>query len=281
MTRSIRLNGADFVYEVAGEEHEETVLVLHGGRGIGDHRKDFQAFLPLADKYRVLAYDQRGCGLSSLTPPYTFDQFADDLEAVRMALCGGRKIRLIGGSFGGMIALTYAVKHGAGLSHLVLRGTAPSHHMQDDLFAHLRERLRAAPSASEAMVRKLVADGCRDDMELRLIWLACQPLYYEKFDPDQALEATMALHIHAETHRALFRHDKYYDVRAGLAGIACPTHVVVGANDWICPVNQSRTIAAGIPNAELVIVEGANHPVHIEKNALVLAGIRDFFRRHP
>ena len=36
------------------------MVVLHGGRGIGDHRRDFQAFLPLADSYRVLAYDQRG-----------------------------------------------------------------------------------------------------------------------------------------------------------------------------------------------------------------------------
>ncbi len=86
--RSIALNGARFVYDVAGEAHDETIVVLHGGRGIGDHRADFQAFLPLTDRYRLLAYDQRGCGLSSLTPPYTFGQFADDLEAIRQELCG-------------------------------------------------------------------------------------------------------------------------------------------------------------------------------------------------
>lgn len=281
MIQTARLNGADFVYDVAGAEHEGTVVVLHGGRGIGDHRRDFQTFLPLADAYRVLAYDQRGCGLTSLTPPYTFDQFADDLEAVRCELCGGRKIKLIGGSFGGMIALTYAAKYGDGLSHLVLRGTAPSYHMQDDVFAHLKQRLPRAPSASEAMVRKLISDGCEDDIELRLIWLACQPLYFEQFDPDEALAATRALHIHAETHRELYRHDKYYDVRAALPGIACPTFVVVGANDWICPPNQSHVIASAIPGAELLVVEGANHPVHIEKKELVLARIRDFLRRHP
>ena len=279
MTQTAKLNGAEFVYDVAGEAHADTIVVLHGGRGIGDHRRDFQAFLPLADQYRVLAYDQRGCGLTSLTPPYTFDQFADDVEAVRLELCGGRKIKLIGGSFGGMIALTYAVKYGDGLSHLVLRGTAPSYHMNDDVFAHLRQRLPTATSASEAMVRKLISEGCKDDMELRLTWLACQPLYFEDFDPDEALAATHALHVHAETHRELYRHDRYYDVRQGLARIACPTFVVVGANDWICTPNQSRIIAAGIPNSELLIVEGANHPVHIEKSELVLARIRDFFRQ--
>src|SRR4051794_16228141 len=209
MTRTARLHGAEFVYDVAGEQHEDTIVVLHGGRGIGDHRRDFQAFLPLADTYRVLAYDQRGCGLSSLTPPYTFDQFADDLEAFRLELCGGRKIKLIGGSFGGMVAPTYAVKHGAGLSHLVLRGTAPSYHMNDDVFAHLKQRLPRATSASEAMVRKLVSEGCKDDIELRLIWLACQPLYFEDFDPDAALAATHELNVHAETHRELYRHDRY------------------------------------------------------------------------
>ncbi len=279
--RTVRLNGADFVYETAGDEHEHSIVVLHGGRGISDHRRDFAAFRPLADSYRVLAYDQRGCGLTSLTPPYTFAQLADDLEAFRLEVCGGRKITLIGGSFGGMIALTYAVKYQAGLSHLILRGTAPSYHMQDDVFAHLAERLPKAPSASEAMIRKLIADGCEDDMELRLIWLAVQPLYFENFDPDAALRETREVHIHAETHRSLFQHDKYYDVRDQLSTITVPTFVVVGANDWICPPNQSRLIAERIPGAELLVVEGANHPVHIEESELVLGKIREFIARQP
>ena len=278
--KRITLNGADFVYNSAGDHHEHTVVVLHGGRGINDHRRDFEAFMPLADKYRVLAYDQRGCGLTSLTPPFTFAQFADDLEAFRQELCSGKKITLIGGSFGGMIALTYAVKYQAGLSHLILRGTAPSYHMQDDVFAHLKERLPKAVSASEAMVRKLIVDGCDDDIELRLIWLACQPLYYEDFDPDAALERTRSIHIHAETHRMLFHNDKFYDVRDALPSIKVPTYIVVGANDWICPPNQSRIIASAISGSELDVIEGANHPVHIEKNDLVLSRIRSFMNRH-
>lgn len=278
--RTATLNGAEFVYDVAGDHHEQTIVVLHGGRGINDHRRDFEAFLPLADTYRVLAYDQRGCGLTSLTPPYTFAQFADDLEAVRQELCGGRSIILIGGSFGGFISLTYAAKYGANLSHLVLRGTAPSYHMTDDVFAHLKERLPKAVSASEAMVRKLIWEGCEDDIELRLIWLACQPLYYEDFDPDAALARTRAIHIHAETHRELYRNDRYFDLRTALPTIACPTLVIVGERDWICPPNQSRIIANGIPNAELWEVEGANHPVHIEKNEAVLERIQDFLSRH-
>lgn len=276
--RSIALNGARFVYDVAGEAHDETIVVLHGGRGIGDHRADFQAFLPLTDRYRLLAYDQRGCGLSSLTPPYTFGQFADDLETIRQELCGGRRIILIGGSFGGMIALTYAVKYGAnGLSRLILRGTAPSHHHEAEAIANFKARLHKAPSASLRMVEKMFSDVI-DDTELRLIWLALQPLYFETFDPDAALERTRTLSLHAETHNALFA-VKDYDLRDQLAGIAVPTQVIVGGEDWICPPSQSRLIAERVPGAELLEIPGANHSVHIEANAQVLAGIRSFLER--
>ena len=274
---TVSLNGATFCYEMAGEAHDETIVVLHGGRGIGDHRGDFQAFLPLADSYRLLAYDQRGCGFSSLTPPYTFEQFADDLEAFRRHFCGGRRMILIGGSFGGMIALTYAVRHPHGLSRLILRGTAASHHHEAEAIENFKARLHKATSASIGMVHKMFSDQVVDDTELRLIWLALMPLYYEKFDPDAALERTRTLQLHAETHNALFA-GKNYDLRAELGTIEVPTLVVVGEHDWICPASQSREMAAGIPGARLLVVPQANHAVHIEKNAEVLQAIREFLK---
>ncbi|MCL2896880.1 alpha/beta fold hydrolase [Brenneria tiliae] len=273
--RRIALNGATFAYRLAGEEHRETIVALHGGRGIGDHRGDFRAFLPLAARYRLLAYDQRGCGQSSLTPPFTFAQLVDDLEAFRQRLAGGKKITLIGGSFGGMIALSYALKYPHGLKHLILRGTAPSHHHEAQAIANFKARLHKAPSASLGMIDKLFSDRVTDDTELRLIWLALQPLYYERFDADAALERTRTLSVHAQTHNALFA-DKAYDLRDRLASINTPTLVIVGGNDWICPPSQSRLIADAIPAARYLEVAGANHPVHIEANQRVLAEIEAF-----
>ena len=272
---TVALNGATFCYEVAGESRDETIIVLHGGRGIGDHRGDFRAFLPLSDSYRLMAYDQRGCGFSSLTPPYTFEQCADDLEAFRRHFCGEKRMILIGGSFGGMIALTYAVRHPHGLSRLILRGTAASHHHEAEAIENFKVRLHKATSASINMVHKMFSDQVIDDTELRLIWLALMPLYYENFDPDAALERTRTLQLHAETHNALFA-EKHYDVRAQLGTIKVPTLVVVGEHDWICPASQSQEIADGIPGARLLVVPGANHAVHMEKNAEVLLAIRRF-----
>lgn len=271
----VAINGTQLVYSEAGREHQETILVLHGGRGIGDHRSDFQAFLPLAEHWHLLAYDQRGCGRSALTPPFTFEQLVDDLESVRLTLAGGRKITLIGGSFGGMIALSYALKYPQGLNRLILRGTAASHHHEAQARENFKARLHKAPSASLNMVDKLFSDQIIDDSELRLIWLALQPLYFETFNPDAALENTRQLSLHAQTHNALFA-DKNYDLRARLTGIIQPTLVIVGSEDWICPPSQSRLIASEIPNAQYLEVAGANHGVHLEAREQVLAAIKRF-----
>lgn len=95
----------------------------------GDHKSDFTAYSPLADAFRVLSFDFRGHGQSSHTRPYTFDQIVQDIEGLRrhFARPDGRVI-ICGGSFGGYLAQQYAIKHASHISHLILRGTAPSHH---------------------------------------------------------------------------------------------------------------------------------------------------------
>jgi proline iminopeptidase len=275
---TVTLNGADFVYDDLGDRDAEVIIALHGGRGIGDRRGEFNAYKALSDKYRLIAYDQRGCGETSLTPPYTFEQLADDVEAFRRNLCGERKIILEGGSFGGMIALTYAVKYGQNLSRLILRGTAASDHHQDDAMVTFKQRLHKATSASLSMLDKMFSDKVKDDTELRLIWLALQPLYYEHFDPDAALERTRTMHLHAETHNALFK-ERNYDLRDRLKDIDVPTLVICGAEDWICPPNHSRLIAESVPKGEFLEIPGANHAVHVEANDIVVDAIRGFLAR--
>lgn len=274
--RYVELNGTRFRYRLAGEGNERTVFLLHGGRGIGDLHGEWSAYRALADRYRVIGYDQRGCGLSSITHPMTFRQYADDLDALRRHFCGeDGRIILQGGSFGGMIALTYAVHYQRHLTHLIVRGTAPSHHHEAEARERFKARIDRVPLASPAMIDKLFSDRVADDTELRLIWFALQPLYFESFDADAVLERVRTMRFHAETHNALFR-DKSYDLRGRLAGIGVPTLVIVGAEDWICPPGQSRLIAERVPGAELFEVAGANHSVQAEANERVLARVRAF-----
>ncbi len=273
----IEINNARLRYSIAGENNDQPLIVLHGGRGIGDHEGDFNNYLPLASDYRLIAYDQRGCGCSSLEPPFTFQQLTDDVEGIRQSLGDNRKIALLGGSFGGMIALCYAIKYPDKVSHLILRGTAPSYHHEKEAVDNFLARLHKATSASPAMVKKLFSET-EDDLELRLIWLALMPLYYEEFDADAALARTRRMHFHAETHKALFLNKEDYDVRDELGKIKAKTLVIVGEQDWICPPSQSRIIAEKIPNAELLLFENCNHAVHVEAREEVNAAIRQFLR---
>jgi pimeloyl-ACP methyl ester carboxylesterase len=131
MVSYISIDNATLAYRLTGPACPSTPLIitLHGGRGFGDHTSDFQAFSPLSDdNYRVLSFDYRGHGLSSRTGPYTFAQLVDDVEALRLHFSNDKPIILIAGSFGGFLAQQYAITYPDNVSHLILRGTAPSHH---------------------------------------------------------------------------------------------------------------------------------------------------------
>lgn len=77
----------------------------------------------------MLSFDYRGHGQSSRTKPYTFEQLVDDIESVRQYfLEADKQVIICGGSFGGFLAQQYAIKYASKVSHLILRGTAASHH---------------------------------------------------------------------------------------------------------------------------------------------------------
>ena len=258
----IDINGAKLRYSIAGEQNAQTIILLHGGRGYGTHGAGFRAHSPLADKYRIIGYDMRGHGQSSLTPPYTFDQLVDDLEQLRRTLGRDRSMILQGGSFGGMIALSYAIKYPQGLSHLILRGTSPSSEYLNEALARFEARASKVPMATRKMQEKLFSTGIVDDNEFRLIKFALAPMYIEdgqKVDMDAILEDSRRGVYHAEVHNRLMAED--YDVVARLPNIKVPTLVLCGEHDWICPPSHSKLIASRIPGAKLVIVPNANHPI--------------------
>lgn len=146
MVDFVDINGASLAYRLVGPAQAPLFVTLHGGRGFGksneylrieknltkgagDHSSDFRAYSPLQDVHRVLSFDFRGHGQSSETGPYTFSQLVDDIDAMRVQFAGpDSQIVLCGGSFGGYLAQEYAIKYPTRVSHLILRGTAPSFH---------------------------------------------------------------------------------------------------------------------------------------------------------
>jgi len=282
--RTVRINGADLHYSIAGEQNDHPMIVLHGGRGQGQHGGVFDAHRALADRYRLIGFDMRGHGHSSLTPPYTFEQIVDDIEQLRLTLGGGRKMVLQGGSFGGFVALSYAVRYPEGLSHLILRGTAPSWRHEAEAIDNFEARAaQKAPMATRAMLDKVFSPTIVDDEEFRLIMFALAPLYLPDGatpDYDRILEQSRQGIYRAKVHNDLYEPATWgrFDVVERLKDISVPTLVICGEQDWICDPAQSRLMASRIPNSHLVVVPGADHSVPPQ---VLLRETRAFLEQNP
>ncbi|TVY48773.1 Proline iminopeptidase [Lachnellula occidentalis] len=221
----------------------------------------------------------RGHGESSVTGPFTFQQLTDDIDALRQHFAGGMgKVIILGGSFGGYLAQQYTIQYPQHVRQLILRGTAPSWHHEDGALQRLTERLSKAPLSSKEMLVNGVFDKFESDEHFRLVMFALGPLYSEPtYDPNASLGGNLKTKFRAGVHNDLYSpSQKYFDYRAGLKDLATPTLVIVGEKDWICPPDESRAIADAVANSKLVIVENANHGVHLEQNKQVLDCIRGF-----
>lgn len=117
---AVTLGGYRFHAEAHGDAGAPVLIVLHGGPG-ADYRY-LLGLAALADRYRVVFYDQRGTGLSPRVPPagITVAGFIADLDAFVDHFGHGRPVHLLGHSWGAMLASAYAGAHPAKVGKLVL-----------------------------------------------------------------------------------------------------------------------------------------------------------------
>lgn len=138
----------------------QPLVVLHGGPG-ADHTYFLPWILPLARTHRLVFIDERGSGQSERiqdATQYTVEKMADDVEAVRIALRLG-KIDLLGHSYGGVLAQSYALKYQQNLRHLILNSTFASTREMNEVLA--REKA-AMPADKLARLNELEQAGLYD-----------------------------------------------------------------------------------------------------------------------
>lgn len=281
------VNGAELYYEVLGEENDDAIVILHGGPGISDHQKGKQAYEALADDYKVVVYDHRGCGQSSLTRPYSNEQYAADVEGLREELDLG-EIAIIGGSYGGFITQEYATSYSDDLAGFVLRDTAPTGEYEENAWENAREswdELKAhafdIPDITWNEFSRVMDGDVRSDEEFERIWLGMLPLYepdMSQFDADAAREGVQDLDFHHETHNVMFT-DEYptMDYTTGLPDVETPGLVTVGRHDWITPPEASVEIADLLPDSRLVVFEESGHSPNLDQHDQYIARVREFF----
>ena len=274
----VTINGAELEVDVQGDPAAPVLIAHHGGPGMGDRSDYTTAFAPFSDRFRIITFDARGSGASADVEPYSHEQWAADVDALR-EWAGVEQIVMAGHSYGGFMALEYVTRYPGRVRAVVLVDTAAA-----DMFRGTA-RQRATESdrvdLDMEMFDRMFAGQIRDNEEFARGWRAIAPLYTAADDPELMDQMANLPHaFHYQTHNYAFSQNlPAYDVRPQLGAIACPVLINVGRHDWITPVEASEEMAALIPGAELVIFENSGHsPLH-EERELWEATVRNFLDR--
>jgi proline iminopeptidase len=269
------IRGVSLFVEVVGSGYP--LLLMHGGPG-ADHWS-MLPFRRCADRFTLVFYDHRCNGRSEGThvSSMTFENLTADAEALRQEL-GFERWAVLGHSFGGMVALEYALRYPGSLSHLVLLDTCGdirwAQQNAPDVLARrgyrpatveLARRFFNGQIAPNEMIPALMKFGSAYYHHPTLRLLARQ-LFTERRTKTRP-EAMIFGFSH------LLRG---WSVMDRLGEIKAPTLVMAGRDDFQFPPEHQAELAAGIPGARLRIIERAGHNSHAERPAEVMEAIREF-----
>ena len=205
----------------------------------------------LASNFRLVRYDERGCGLSDWNiGELSFEDFVDDLEAVVNA-AGLDRFALLGVSQGGAIAIAYTIRHPEKVSHLILHGAYA---------CGRRARARTTEELEEARMQIDI---------IRVGWGSNEPSYRQIFTtqffpdatPEQARSFTELQRISAPSQNAcaILNCMHGVDVRELAPQLRVPTLVLHCQQEVRVPFEEGRLLASLIPGARLVPLHSRNH----------------------
>jgi proline iminopeptidase len=263
-------------------EGELALFVLHGGPGL-DHTM-FGSYLDaLGDRCRLLLVDERGTGRSEPAPPGTWAlaHHAADVEAMAGAL-GLECYAVLGHSYGAFIALQHAVDFPGGPAATVVSSGIPDvrflAHVENELAAfepvELREQVQSSwAREADAHTQEDVASLLSDQLPFHFADPRDPRIDDMRAAMDGAVYGPDVLRAAAtEDYGAIAVEDR-------LADVTHPVLVLAGRHDRTCSVPAAEAMAAGLPDAELVVFEHSGHMTFVEENEAYLAAVRDFLER--
>jgi proline iminopeptidase len=208
----------------------------------------------------------------------TWENLTADAEALRQRL-GFDRWAVLGHSFGGHVALEYALRHPDSLSHLVLLDTGGDSRWSRQNAAELLAKRGYSPEKVE-LVRRWF-NGELAPKEWWPIFLRISGAY--SYDPSlwpvlrELLRGGWRFKPRPEAQIFAGRHLlKGWTVMDRLGEITVPTLVIAGRDDFLFPPECQLELAARIPGARLRIIERAGHSPHLEQPAEVMQAVRGF-----
>ena len=282
----VKVLGYWIFFKSFGEPKKGNILCLHGGPGAGHDAHSHRMAKLSEDGYRVILYDQLGCGKSDQPQNqtlYTVERYAEEVEGIRVGL-GLDKIHLYGHSWGGMLNVAYAVKYSANLkSLLVSSGTCST-----PLCAAEMWRLRGElPKELQATLNRYEAEGeYSNDEYLRAVDQVYK-MHVCRLDPWPPVFKSMVerkrLGSPGYVYRLMWGPNeffpvgtlRYWDVTSQLHQINAPTLITCGRYDEVTPRN-GEVLKQGIKNSKFVIFEKSSHLPMLEEPERYLEVYRGF-----
>lgn len=250
------------------------MFAVHGGPGM-DHSSYKGSLPPLTDKVQIVYFDHRGQGRSArgAKETYTLENNVEDMEALREYL-GLEKIIVLGTSYGGMVALRYAIKYPDRVSLLLAVVTSSEGTCLERAKQIIKER---GTPEQQAAAARLFAGNFENEEQLRQFMEVMGPVYSRKYDAKMASERRMRAILSPDAINVAFSGFlRTYNITSELHQIKAPTLVIGGRHDWICAPEYSELIASKIPGADLRIFEESGHWVAADEHRSFIDVIRGF-----
>jgi proline iminopeptidase len=292
----------EIYFEESGNPDGKPAVFLHGGPGGGTDPKMRTFFNPQV--YRIVLFDQRGCGKSrpaaSLVDNTTW-HLVEDMERLREHL-GIKRWQVFGGSWGSTLALAYAQTHPDRVTELVLRGIFLIRKWEIDWFYQRpdgagalypdlwQQYVGTIPEAERSdMVRAYYERLTSDDPKVMRqaaktwsIWegatsfLRLNPDYVAKFQEDDYAAAFARIECHYFINNGFFKTDGQLIENVGRIR-KIPSVIVQGRYDVVCPVKSAWDLHCAWPEADLRIVPDAGHSAFEPGNIHELVTATDRF----
>lgn len=269
----VDVDGAEYVPAGPAMVRRPTLILLHGGPGM-DHSSFKTELGALRDTAQLVYIDHRGNGRSDDGPreSWNLEQWGDDVHRVCEVL-GIESPIVLGQSFGGFVAQSYATRHPEHPAGLILSSTAARGTPERNLAVF--ERLGGAPAreAAERFYRDPTPQNLPPFVERAM------SLYNTRFsDPDGmrrcVLRGDVLFHFFAGEYRR-------FDLLPDLGRIACPTLVLGGEEDPTTPIEDQQDIADAIrtDRVEFHRFPDCGHGAYRDCPDEAIALIRDFVER--
>lgn len=252
----------------------EPLVVVHGGPVL-DHSYFLPHFESLAQDYKLVFYDQRASGRSSIaidSASMSLDGFVEDIELLRKELKLG-KVNLLGHSWGGLLAMKYAIKYDENLNHLILSNSiAPN--VTDWQAEGVAVGKNINPSTQKRL-DNIVSSGLLRTADPRKYLKEMLKLSYQVQMYDTANLKKIDLYmpidfmLRNEVFGLLGPDMSNFDLYKELGSVATPTLIFYGAIEPAVELHAQKMTSA-FASAELAVVEKSGHFPFVEENDVYL-----------